>query len=126
MEALQSNASLLVYTSILALAPNIDSGDVAVIINRNFPDYHMNSDVVDFLLGHLSAQLPQWSELLREVDTNTEEYGIIYNCLNNCQLRLESIPTEEITVVGLQRTIERVIFHACQYAIDGAPIYTSR
>ena len=122
MVASEYNAAVLVCASLLAFALKIEFKDIAATINLNLPGCCLDLDDVQYILGFLSQILPEWVMLLGAVDTDSEGFRVTFDFLEDGLLAPKSMPEEDITMLGLQKTMGRIIFHARKYAINTGSI----
>lgn len=116
------NAPMLVCASLLHLAPKIEFKDIAPTINLNLPGCRFDLYDVQIMLNFLADELPEWVAMLQAVDPDSEGFRVTFAFLEDGLLAPKNVPTDEITMAGLQRTMGRIIFHARKYAINTGSI----
>lgn len=116
------NAATLVCISLLNIAPGFKLGDIAPAINLNFPGVHAElRDVLD-MLNYLDEAHPAWADFYQGLDTQSEGFKVTFEFLELGLLAPKTLPADELTSLGLMKTMGRIIFYARQWGIGTGAI----
>ena len=116
--------TMLVCISILNIAPQFGTRDIAPIMNQNFPPSEMNQHDIQNMLDYIVMHLSDWHTLVRTLDPSMESIRILLRFLSAGLMRGRhapfddmSVPDYEMSVQGLQKALSRLIFYARQHGI---------
>lgn len=112
------DTTVLVVVSLLDIAPKIPFLAVAPLLNLNLPDCWVTPEDVSLYIKYLTTEIPDWIEFLQVEGTGSEGFRLVFDFLTDGLLGSKAMPAEELTMVGLVKTLGKIIYHARDHAIS--------
>lgn len=116
-----SDAPLLVVVSIVCINQpdykNVAEESVTEI-NKNLPQCCLNINHVRSICAYLYNNMREWTNFVMELDLEDDRSILLKDFLHNGLLAYYTLPPDEITTEGLQRTMTKIFDHAQEHEVS--------
>lgn len=115
------DAPLLVVVSLLCIyqPESVDIAEETVAkINENLPQCCLNESHVRGICTYLYDHMCEWTSFVIGLNPEEDRCIVLSEFLNNGSLAAYTLPPDEITTDGLQRTLDRIFAYAREHAMN--------
>lgn len=122
MSEYTSSTTILVCVSLLSLETHVSKHAIAPAVNLNIPGCRLTINNVNYCLDFLDEEFPDFRKMLEREGRYANSIQVAIEFLADGLLAPKHMPLEELSMVGLQKTLGRIIYYARNYAISQGTI----